>query len=139
MKKTRTVSEKSLDITKEEQTIEPKAAPKTKATSAAVPKAESVTAAAKIKKASKKPAAKPTATQKTETETQNLTITERVGLTAGSIWHYLSKNGATSVSKLVTALVEDEKIIQRSIGWLAQEDKIEINLVNRIETISLKS
>jgi len=68
----------------------------------------------------------------------SLTMTERVGLTSGSIWHYLTKNGATSVSVLVKALIEEEKIIQRSIGWLAQEGKITLETVGRTETIALK-
>jgi hypothetical protein len=63
---------------------------------------------------------------------------ERVGLTAGSIWHYLDGNGETSVAKLVDALPEEEELIQRSIGWLAQEDKITLSVVDQIETIALK-
>ena len=65
-------------------------------------------------------------------------IPERVGLTAGNIWHYLEENGATSVAKLVRELPEEEKIIQRSIGWLAQEGKITLDTVDRVETIALK-
>mgnify|MGYP003855568243 CR=1 FL=1 len=68
----------------------------------------------------------------------SLTMTERVGLTSGSIWHYLTESGATSVSVLVKALTEEEKIIQRSIGWLAQEGKITLETVGRTETIALK-
>jgi len=68
----------------------------------------------------------------------SLTMTERVGLTSGSIWHYLTENGATSVSVLIKALTEEEKIIQRSIGWLAQEGKITLETVGRTETIALK-
>jgi len=67
-----------------------------------------------------------------------MTMPERVGLTAGSIWHYLTKNGATSVAKLIRELPEEEKIIQRSIGWLAQEGKITLDVVERVETIALK-
>jgi hypothetical protein len=70
--------------------------------------------------------------------TPEITVSEQVGLAAGSIWHYLAKNGATSVAKLVNELSEEEKIIQRSIGWLAQEDKITLNVVNRVETLALK-
>ena len=66
-------------------------------------------------------------------------IPERVGLTAGNIWHYLLENGATSVAKLVRELPEEEKIIQRSIGWLAQEGKITLDTVDRVETIALKA
>ena len=67
-----------------------------------------------------------------------ITMPEQVGLAAGSIWHYLAENGATSVAKLVNELSEEEKIIQRSIGWLAQEGKITLNVVNRVETLALK-
>jgi Winged helix-turn-helix domain (DUF2582) len=49
----------------------------------------------------------------------------------------LDKNGATAVAKLVSALPEEEKIIQRSIGWLAQEGKITLETFDRVETISL--
>jgi hypothetical protein len=63
---------------------------------------------------------------------------ERTGLTAGSIWQYLAENGPTSVAKLIKELPEEEKIIQRSIGWLAQEGKITLDTVDRIETIALK-
>jgi hypothetical protein len=67
-----------------------------------------------------------------------MTMPEQVGLAAGSIWHYLAENGATSVAKLVNELSEEEKIIQRSIGWLAQEGKITLDVVNRVETLALK-
>lgn len=63
---------------------------------------------------------------------------ERVGLTAGAIWHYLAEHGATPVAKLVNELPEEEAIIQRSIGWLAQEDKITLSGGDQVETIVLK-
>jgi pyruvate/2-oxoglutarate dehydrogenase complex dihydrolipoamide acyltransferase (E2) component len=67
-----------------------------------------------------------------------MTMSERVGLTAGSIWHYLDENGATPVAKLVRELTEEEKIIHRSIGWLAQEGKIMLDVVDQVETLALK-
>jgi hypothetical protein len=70
--------------------------------------------------------------------TPEMTMSESVGMTAGSIWHYLAENGATSVAKLVRELTEEEKIIQRSIGWLAQEGKITLDVVDRVETLALK-
>lgn len=42
------------------------------------------------------------------------------------------------VAKLVRELNEEEKIIQRSIGWLAKEGKITLETVERVETIVLK-
>ena len=56
-----------------------------------------------------------------------IAMPERVGLTVGNIWHYLAENGATPFAKLVRELPEEEKIIQRSIGWLAQEGKITLD------------
>jgi len=149
MKKPQTAAEKPLDTAKEKQEVTPKttkAAPKAAApaskkaeTAAANTKAEISATPVKPKETTKKSNPKSTAAQKPETEAPHLTIAERVGLTAGDIWHYLSENGATPVSKLMDALTEDEKIIQRSIGWLAQEDKISIELENRVEIIALKA
>ncbi|MDD5321615.1 MAG: winged helix-turn-helix domain-containing protein [Methylococcales bacterium] len=67
-----------------------------------------------------------------------IAMPERVGLTAGNVWHYLAENDATPVAKLIRELPEEEKIIQRSIGWLAQEGKITLDTVDRVETIALK-
>ena len=93
----------------------------------------------------KKPSPAPKTTKKAPVEATKpvvampeMTMPEQVGLAAGSIWHYLAENGATSVTKLVNELSEEEKIIQRSIGWLAQEGKITLDVVNRVETLALK-
>ena len=88
-----------------------------------------------VKKSTKKA---PVADSKPVAVTPEIPPSERVGLTAGSIWHYLAEHGATPVAKLFRELTEEEKIIQRSIGWLAQEGKITIDIVNRAETIALK-
>ena len=114
-------------------TEEPKATieqPVTTETAKVTPKKTSSSRAATKKTSSPAPA--PVA------ETPELSIRERVGLTAGNIWQYLDKNGETSVAKLIKELPEEEKIIQRSIGWLAQEGKITLNTVNRVETVALK-
>jgi len=124
MKKSKTTTEKPVPKAKAEQPI---AAVVTKAT----PKKPSPD-----QKAPKKAQA---VTTKPVAATPDMTIPERVGLTAGSIWHYLAENGATSVAKLVRELTEEEKIIQRSIGWLAQEGKITLEAVDRVETIALKN
>jgi hypothetical protein len=108
-------------------------------------KSEQSVTAVTTKAIPKKPSPAPKIAKKAPVETTKpvvavpeMTIPEQVGLAAGSIWHYLAKNGATSVSKLVKELSEEEKIIQRSIGWLAQEGKITLDVVNRVETIALK-
>jgi hypothetical protein len=88
--------------------------------------------------APKTPKKAPVVASKPVVAIPEIAMPEQVGLAAGSIWHYLAKNGATSVAKLVNELSEEEKIIQRSIGWLAQEGKITLDIVNRVETLSLK-
>ena len=108
-------------------------------------KAEQPVAAVVTKAIPKKPSPAPKIPKKAPVEATKpaaaipeIAMPEQVGLAAGSIWHYLAKNGATSVAKLVNELSEEEKIIQRSIGWLAQEGKITLDVVNRVETLSLK-
>ena len=64
-------------------------------------------------------------------------ITE-IGLAAGKLWQYLEKNGPSSVTKATADTGLGKNEIQRAIGWLAKEDKLEIELKGRIETISLK-
>ena len=64
-------------------------------------------------------------------------MSEKIGNAAGEIWRFLDANGPISVSKLAKEVSVDEKSMQRAIGWLAQEGKISIDIVNRAETISL--
>jgi Winged helix-turn-helix domain (DUF2582) len=123
MKKSKTTTEKPVPKVKAEQpmaTVVTKAMPKKPSPDQKTPKKPQVVAP------------KPVAA------TPEITMPEHVGLTAGSIWHYLAENGATPVAKLVRELTEEEKIIQRSIGWLAQEGKISLDVVDRVETIALK-
>ncbi len=124
MKKPKTPAEKPAPKTK----IEQPAAVVATATKPKKPNPEKVAIP-------KKPKAE---TPKAVTAVPEIAMPERVGLTAGSVWHYLSENGATSVAKLVKELPEDEKTIQRSIGWLAQEGKVTLDTIDRVETISLK-
>ncbi|MCQ8105655.1 winged helix-turn-helix domain-containing protein [Methylomonas sp. SURF-2] len=113
------------------------------------PAAPAVAADAVVKKSPRKTAApaktktptvkarKPAA-PKPEAEKPDMPMFERVGLAAGSVWHYLSGNGETAVAKLIKELPEEEKVVQRAMGWLAREDKISIAIVDRVELVSLK-
>ena len=124
MKKSKTTTEQPVAKAKAEQPIAPVA---TKAT----PKKPSP---------DQKPAKKAQAVApKPVAPMPEMDMPERVGVTAGNIWHYLAENGATPVAKLIRELPEEEKIVQRSIGWLAQEGKITLDTINRVETIALKA
>jgi hypothetical protein len=65
-------------------------------------------------------------------------MSDITGSTAGKIWNYLDANGTTSVAKMTKETQIDAKNIQRGIGWLAQENKITLEVINRVETIALK-
>lgn len=117
-------------------TAKPTAAKKPAPTRKPVKKAADPKPTATTAAPAKKPAKKAAATPKPAAP--EISIPDRVGLTAGSIWHYLAEHGVSPVAKLIKELPEEEKIIQRSIGWLAQEDKIVIEVVNQAETITLK-
>jgi len=65
-------------------------------------------------------------------------MSESIGTAAGVVWKYLDLNGATSVTKIAKETALDAKIVQRAIGWLANENKLNIEMKGRTETISLK-
>lgn len=61
-----------------------------------------------------------------------------IGDAAGTIWHYLNENGEASVNKVTTETGLGKNEVQRAIGWLLKEDKLNIETVGRAETLSLK-
>ncbi|CAA9890477.1 conserved hypothetical protein [Candidatus Methylobacter favarea] len=128
MKKSKTPAEKPVSKSKSKAKTEQ-------------PTATVVTGATpeKSSSAQKTPKKTPVVAPQAIAERPEMATPERVGLTAGSIWRYLNKNGATAVAKLVRELQEEEKIIQRSIGWLAQEGKVSLDIIDKIETIGLKN
>ena len=65
-------------------------------------------------------------------------MVDSIGIAAGKIWNYLDKNGASSVSKVASDTEVSKNEVQRAIGWLLKEDKIVIETVGRVETLSLK-
>lgn len=132
MKKPKIVSEKTAPKPQIKKTVVTETKPAT-ATKPAIQKP------AIQKEPAKKTKAKTTkAASKAASVASDVTMPERVGLTAGEIWRYLDQNGPTSVAILIKELSEEEKIIQRSIGWLAQEGKLRFEVAGRIETVILK-
>ena len=63
---------------------------------------------------------------------------DAIGDAAGKIWHYLNENGDASVSKVTSETGLGKNEVQRGIGWLLKEDKLNIETVGRAETLSLK-
>lgn len=63
---------------------------------------------------------------------------EAIGEAAGKIWQFLDKNGEASVNKVTTETGLSKNDVQRGIGWLAKEGKLNIVMNGRVENISLK-
>lgn len=65
-------------------------------------------------------------------------MTHTIGEAAGKIWTYLNQNGPSSVTKITNETGINKNEIQRAIGWLLKEDKLNIEMIGRTETLSLK-
>lgn len=65
-------------------------------------------------------------------------MSDTIGISAGLIWEYLEKNGATSVSKVTKETGVSKNDAQRAIGWLAKEGKLKFEMDKRTELLSLK-
>ncbi len=63
---------------------------------------------------------------------------EAIGEAAGKIWHFLDQNGEASVNKVATETGLSKNDVQRGIGWLAKEGKLNVQVNGRVETLSLK-
>ncbi len=55
----------------------------------------------------------------------NISMKERIGLTAGAIWNVLSKKDEVNVSQLSKVVKEKTIVIHQALGWLAREGKID--------------
>lgn len=66
-------------------------------------------------------------------------MNQEIGFTAGKVWHALKENGAVSVTKLRNQLKVDTFSLNAAIGWLAREDKVEVEKAGRSYKIWLKS
>jgi len=61
-----------------------------------------------------------------------------IGISAGTVWTYLAVNGVSSATKIAKETGLDAKNVQRALGWLAKEGKLEIKTKGRTEMISLQ-
>ena len=67
----------------------------------------------------------------------SLELNEIVGTAAGKVWNFLSSNGQASASKLAESTGLDRNDVQRAIGWLAREGKLNVERKGKNEFFSL--
>jgi hypothetical protein len=63
---------------------------------------------------------------------------EHIGATAGVVWRTLSTIGPMSIAKLVKAAGQPRDTVMQALGWLAREDKIDIEEDGRTRIVSLR-
>lgn len=61
-----------------------------------------------------------------------------IGETAGTVWRLLDQKGPLTLAKLVKDIDLPRDTIMQALGWLAREDKIEIEENGRTRTVSLR-
>jgi hypothetical protein len=63
---------------------------------------------------------------------------EHIGETAGEVWQSLDLQESISISQLIKSIDAPRDVIMQAVGWLAREDKIEIEETTRGRQICLK-
>lgn len=63
---------------------------------------------------------------------------ERIGHTAGLVWHALHDGGPQSLGKLVKTVDAHRDLVLQALGWLAREDKLWIDESKRGRTFRLR-
>jgi hypothetical protein len=62
-----------------------------------------------------------------------------IGETAGKVWHVLDVKGPQTLAKLVKELDDVPRdVIMQAMGWLAREEKLEIEEDGRTRVVSLR-
>jgi hypothetical protein len=63
---------------------------------------------------------------------------EQIGETAGVVWRLLDENGPLSMAKVIKQSGAPRDLALLAIGWLAREDKINIDSESRGRMVSLR-
>ncbi len=68
----------------------------------------------------------------------SLTLEEQIGFSAGEIYEYLHTNGTVSFSKMKKDLDLKGNFADLGLGWLARENKVEIQQKGPAVKVSLR-
>ena len=60
---------------------------------------------------------------------------ETIAQSAGQIWHYLDENGEVTLEKMKKDLDLQGNFAELGLGWLAREDKVELEKKGRYTKI----
>ena len=62
---------------------------------------------------------------------------EQIGETAGEVWHLLHSEGPLKWTHLVKKVDAPRDLVMQAVGWLAREEKINIEEQSRSRVVSL--
>jgi len=79
-----------------------------------------------------------TRTKSRATQGDTLMDFTQIGETAGAIWHALSEDGPLNMAALMEEVDAPQSVFFMAVGWLAREDKLEIEPSNGDYTVRLK-
>jgi hypothetical protein len=65
-------------------------------------------------------------------------MNDEIGIAAGLVWSALDRQGTLTLAKLRQKTGLSVELVNRAIGWLAREDKLEFQKKARSLVISLK-
>jgi hypothetical protein len=63
---------------------------------------------------------------------------EQIGVTAGSVWLYLSDKGETSLATLKKEVEGSADLVLAAVGWLAREEKLDFTVSGKTVKLALK-
>lgn len=67
-----------------------------------------------------------------------MNVEKAIGLAAGEVWRYLHRVGEATPNRIAKETGLSDKEVQRAIGWLAREGKLEFHFKGRREILRLK-
>jgi len=70
--------------------------------------------------------------------TDTMNSISQIGDTAGQIWHLLDAKGSLPITKIIKEVDAPRDTVMQALGWLAREDKINIDDDARSKTVSLR-
>jgi hypothetical protein len=65
-------------------------------------------------------------------------MTNAIGETAGKVWRFLDQKGEATLNQMKKGIKANPNLILQAIGWLAREDKLQIEKKDRYLIYSLK-
>jgi hypothetical protein len=72
------------------------------------------------------------------TGSSSMSCLTQIGATAGIVWQVLSVKGPLTIAKLVKEIDAPRDVVMQALGWLAREDKVNIEEEARTRVVSLK-